>query len=282
MAWCQSLGHSGQSTFWSVVYHFISKVGVTLQKTSYSDKFTESKCYLKRFAMAADCGNKHFYSTELVKKLTGGDLADVEHKHKDSFAARLYARVVAHSNIAPEIDTTSNAMKTRILFFTVRPFPEGEAISGDEIEARYRREFWHFLWACKQVERELCGTDHGPIPMPASMWESIRVRCDKPIRNMCRAFLNDQVTLDENTYVLEETLWAKFKDFYKDKVKAGAESLGRLGTEREAVLQAFENLIFQLLQAREGIVREVEGGMKAYFGLRLKDSSLEDEEDIVL
>lgn len=286
IVWSQSLGHSGQSTFWSVVFSKLEKIAVSLSKSSNQDKHTLAECYLKRFAMVSDCSNKYFYSTELVKQLSGNDQASVRQMFKEAFAARLFCRVVALSNIAPEVDTTSNAMRTRLLYFTVKPFPESQA--NPEVEREYHREFWHFLHACKKVHDEMCVRDaegkSRPIPMPDSMWQAIRIRCDKPVRNTARAFVEERVRLDPEGEILQTDLFKEFKKYYMDHMRLGSEAAGLLANEREAVVQAFDNLIFALLDSDPDKIQESSGGLKKYCGVRLvaPARTSDDDEDLNL
>jgi hypothetical protein len=282
IVWSQSLGHSGQSTFWNVIFSQLEKIAVSLSKSSHQDKHTLAECYLKRFAMVSDCSNKHFYSTDLVKQLSGFDQSSVRQMYKDAFAARLFCRVVALSNISPEVDTTSNAMRTRLLFFTTKPFAESEA--NPEVENEYRKEFWHFLEACKRYHDELCKKDeegkYGPIPMPDDMWEAIRARCDKPIRNMVRAFVNDRVRLDPEGSILHADLSKQFKAYYCDRMKLGSESIGALNAEKDVISQAFDNLIVALLESDPLKIKDA-NGMKRYLGVKIIPAEAKGGDDEV-
>lgn len=277
--WSQSLGHSGQSTFWNTVASFLDKVTVVLQKSSNQDKHSLAECYLKRFAMVPDCGNKHFYSTEIVKQLSGNDTSSVRQLYKEAIAAKLFCKVAALSNLAPEIDTTSNAMKTRLLYFTVTPFSESEA--SNAIVDEYKKEFWHFLYACREVHNKLCRRlsdgSYGPIPMPPSMWTLIQARCEKPVRNALRSFVSDRLTLSEGSEVPQTDLLRAFKEYYIEKSNLGPEAGRALGAEHETILQAMDNLVFDLLKSDHTKIVTGEAGFRKYLGIRIMDEGEERE-----
>jgi hypothetical protein len=291
MVWSQSLGHSGQSTFWNVVYEHLQKIAVVLQKTSYANQFTAAKCYLKRFAMAPDCSNKYYLGSELVKQLTGGDMGEMEIKFISSFAAKLFARVVAHSNVAPEVDTTNNAMRTRLLYFVVQPFNEEEADS--EVISRYREEFWHFLHACGVVHEKLCKKQDGKyrdIKVPETMWDNIKLRCDKPIRNVVRSYIENNLVVDNTAKVYEEDLWKWFRPHYQRAMRNSPDSRTTLVREKETVLQTFDNLIKGMVgtdtKNKTGCMKSGDFGARVFHGVRWKgrdneltEASIEEEEE---
>lgn len=274
IVWSHSAGHSGQSTFWNVVTEFMDKVKVSLQKASNQDKHTAAECYLKRLAIVTDCGNKHFYSTELVRQLSGNDQASVRQLYKNAITAKLFCKVVACSNISPEIDTTSNAMRTRLLYFRVRKFDS--KIADPQIDAKYRAEFWHFLFACREVHNEICEKlpegGYGPIPMQDSMWENIQAYCETQIRTSVRSFVGERVRLDPHGEVKVSELYLAFKGYYSSSTNLGPEAARDISTQRTEIYQAFDNLLIDIPDWN-GKVKSGARGMKIYQGIRLLGDS---------
>ena len=296
--WSQSLGHSGQSTFWNVVYNKLRKVGVILQKASNTNNHTAYKLYLKRFAMVPDCGNRKFFETELARQMTGNDTADMEPKFLHSFAAQIYARLVVHSNFAPEVDTTNNAMKTRLLYFIVRPFDEAEA--DHDITTKYDEEFWHFLYDCCKVHKKMCKIGDGKfrdIPLPPEMWELMKLKCDNPINNICRKFIERGLVLDPDGEVYEEDLWKEFAPFYKKAMRNPSDFRETLKREKFRVQQTMNNIINSMIgkaiedgeagTKKKGDMKSGEFGERVYIGVRWvglgpREEPEEDSGDLVL
>lgn len=281
--WGHSLGHAGQSCFWNAITAKLDRVTVVLQKTTHQDKHTLAECYLKRLALVPECNNPHFYSTEIVKQLSGNDQASVRPMYQSAISARLFCKIVALSNKSPIIDTTSKAMETRLLYFTTKPFPVKE--EDPNIDARYAEEFWHFLYACREAHNELCSETasggYGPIPMPKTMWDHICAACELPIRMSVRSFVSRRIRVSGGGEILFPNLLREFKTYYQDTTGGGVEASKLLGQYSEEVSLAFHNLIFDLLGSDPKSIFTNTDGIPGYRGVEiLGDAGDEEELDI--
>lgn len=210
MAWGYSPGNSGQSVFWRAIHSAIPSISAAMSKTSYSNQFSESKFYRKRFAIMGDCPDPKYYMHHIVKKLTGGDLGDIEFKSENSFAAPLWCRVVLYSNFYPEVDITDNAFKTRLLLFQFQSVDAGT--EDIHIEEKLKAEVWHFLWKCREVEKRLCN-GRSDIPIPPDMAKEIFLRCESPYRRVLHTFIQKRVEPDMFDSITEPALWGSFRKY---------------------------------------------------------------------
>lgn len=289
MVWGLSRGNAGQSSFWNAIYRAMQSVAVSMSKTSYGDKFSESKYYRKRLAIMGDCPDPHFCKSQLVKKLTGGDTGDIEKKGQDSFAGKLWCRLVVHANTCPEIDTSEQALMTRLLFFIVETIPEDT--EDRTIDDKYDAEIWHFIYKCKQVHDEVClhpdGTPRVRIPMPKEMFKDISVLCDTNERRIARKFVEDFVRLDENATTLESQLWEKYRAIASSVLNYNATVTQRqIDPKRRELVGVLGRLIEAKMKSKYGSntmlhVEPFEGGVLQHRGYALLSVSetFSDDDD---
>jgi ribosomal protein S17E len=272
MAWGYSAGNAGQSTFWGAIQSIIEPITASMTNQSYNNQFSEAKFFRKRLAIMADCKSRNFHTTNLCKKLTGSDLADIENKNQDSFRGTIWCRVVVHSNLYPDVDTSDESLNTRLLLFRLTSLEKStEDLQMDE---KYKEEIWHFLWKCREVERELCSGKLAQIPVPDGMKESIQIHCEDPVRLHTRGFMENVVYKKEGSFVEEVVLWSKLEKYLQVKCGIGNSYVNSLRAKetRSALLTVVKNIFIQKL----GIEKGVEGFEGRYIGVALREFDIED------
>jgi len=236
MLWGVSEGNAGQSTFWSAIKEPLADITVSMQSITNLNQFSESKFYRKRLAIMADCKSRHFHNTGLVKKVSGSDTADVERKGQDSFTADIWSRIVIHSNMFPEIDTTDNSIMTRMLVITVGSIPDGE--ENLHIIEEYRKEIWSFLYKCREVEARVCG-GKAQIPMPPEMYKSILGNCEDPIRLAIRKYCKNRVSTKFGSTIKENLLWEDLFGYIKKELRIKSGYGQEIERKRAELLKSF-------------------------------------------
>jgi hypothetical protein len=242
MVWGVSAGNAGQSSFWASIKSLIPALTVSMQNSSNVNQFSESKFYRKRLAIMADCEGRNFHEQQIVKKLTGGDIADMERKGQDSFTADIWSRVVIHSNKYPSINTFDNSIMTRVLVIPVRSIPDGE--EDLKIKDKYAEEIWHFLYKCREVATRLCPSTNGQgpraqIPVPEEMVKLIYARCEEPERLALRYFCNKKVEIKKGSKLLEKDLWDSLFECIKERCQLKAGNIYALDKKKNSLLDTF-------------------------------------------
>lgn len=172
-------GFSGKSVLMSVLARFLGPdVSASLQKDSLNNQFSLAKIWDKRLITIDDNKNRLLIKSEKMHMILGGGWADIEMKGKNSFHAKLFAKVIAGGNVPLSIDpyavhersrliTIRTRMEERILKRFCQVDKEGHLVLrngkpimlGDpSFEENLLKEFPAFLTKCREAYKELCPT----------------------------------------------------------------------------------------------------------------------------
>lgn len=187
-------GFSGKSVFMRVLTKNLGNTLVAaIQKDSLSNQFGLAKLWDKRLVYIGDTKNQNLIRSEKMHMLLGGDLADIEQKGKESFTAKLNAKVIASGNISLNIDPHARHERTRIIVVKpnvsdellkkfVRLDENGEIlrdregepqfIGDNSFEPRLDAEFKAMLWDAREDYKRLCPTGSSII-LPDFMIDDI-------------------------------------------------------------------------------------------------------------
>jgi hypothetical protein len=154
-------GQDGKGTFLRTLFHLLGPEGaVSMAPKEKNDRFYNMRLYGKRLVIYPDCDDFAAFKSPHFKSLTGGDPLYFEPKGEPGFSAIPTCKVIAASNMLPNI-TGQRADIRRLIFCEVSPFP------GETLEARYEEKFLfeaeQMIQYCKGVYEKLCPR-HGPIP----------------------------------------------------------------------------------------------------------------------
>lgn len=224
-------GFTGKSV---LVNTIASVLGVdlhfSLQHKSMSNNFGVAKIWDKRFVSIDDNKNKNILRTEFFHTSTGGGIADVEMKGKNSFSAKFDVKYIICGNILPEIDTTATHETSRVILLKPKMTDEilkeisvvdsngnieynnngKPKLKGDtQFPVNLFNEFPAFLSKCEDCYKTLCPT-HMQIIVPETVEDEI-LTLDSENVIMYEELFTNHLVFDKNSYVSRVELQSMYK-----------------------------------------------------------------------
>lgn len=187
-------GFSGKSVVTNVISQFLgSSLVVALQKDSLNNQFAMAKIWNKRLIVIDDNKNKNLIKGTKIHMITGGGLAEIEYKGRNSFTSRLQCKIIANGNTAISIDTSADHEVTRTIIVKTEMkdeylkefckvdkngnlcrYPDGKPVflGSANFESDLLNEFPVFLNQCKAEYERLCPT-RSAIMLPESTYNNV-------------------------------------------------------------------------------------------------------------
>lgn len=123
--WIHGVGESGKSVTANVIYADIkslnSQIVTSLEAVDNMDKFSLSSYMDKRLVMAADTTDRGLVRNNLVKNLTGRDVASIREMGQGKKESIVYSKVMITSNKTPVVNTESPEEVSRMLLISLVP-----------------------------------------------------------------------------------------------------------------------------------------------------------------
>lgn len=229
-------GFSGKSAMINAISTVLGKnLHFSLQKGSMSNQFGAAKIWDKRLVTIDDNKNPNILRTEFLHMSTGGGMADVEMKGKNSFSAKFRLKYIIAGNILPEIDTTATHETSRVILLKLRMTDEiyknialtdvngnivrdrngKPKLKGDpNFEANLINEFPNFLTKCEEDYNRLCPS-HMHIILPESVEDEI-LNLDSQEVIQYNEMINDHINFDRNGYIKRMDLQRMYDLHAKD------------------------------------------------------------------
>lgn len=184
-------GFSGKSVVTNVISQFLgSGLVVALQKDSLNNQFAMAKIWNKRLIVIDDNKNPNLVKGTKIHMITGGGVAEIEYKGRNSFMSRLQCKIIANGNTALSIDTAADHEVTRTI------------IIKTEMKEEYMKQF------CKVDEKgNLCRYNDGrPVFLGSANFESdlleefpvFLTQCKAEYERLCPT--RSAITLPDSTY----------------------------------------------------------------------------------
>ena len=227
-------GRSGKSAMLRAAFSHLSQSTQALQKQSLNNQFGFAKIWNKQLVTIGDNKNTMMLKSQIIHTATGGDLADVEYKGKDSFTARFRGHIWANGNVKLDIDTDAEHEVSRLVLFNINKPKSAQTIlykcdsdgnimmsadgtpllrSGDPSwEEKLKAELPHFLYKCRQDYAVYCPRD-SDLVLPDFMQERIQTECVELNKIVFDDFFNSCLTRGgEITDAQLRDAWKKWKD----------------------------------------------------------------------
>lgn len=224
-------GRSGKSAILRAAFSHLSRATQALQKQSLNNQFGFAKIWNKQLVTIGDNKNTKMLKSQIIHTATGGDLADVEYKGKDSFSACFKGHIWANGNVLPDIDTDAEHEVSRLVLFNIRK-PEsaktvlyqcdedGNILMGDDgkpllssgdpsWEEKLKAELPQFLYKCRNDYAKYCPR-HSDIILPKIMQDRIQEDCAELNNLVFTDFLGTCVILDCDSSITD----AQFRDVW--------------------------------------------------------------------
>lgn len=187
-------GFSGKSVVVSVISEALGEqLCMALQKDSLNNQFSLAKIWDKRLVTIDDNKNPRLLWSEKMHLILGHGMADIEMKGRNSFQAKMQAKVIANGNIPLEVHRDAQHEYTRLIMVQTVVTDEilkefcavdenGNVIrrkNGDPIligdsnfAENLKREFPMFLYKCREIYPKLCPRQ-SDIIIPDEMMDNI-------------------------------------------------------------------------------------------------------------
>jgi len=191
-------GRSGKSAMLRAAFSHLLQATQALQKQSLNNQFGFAKIWNKQLVTVGDNKNTMMLKSQIIHTATGGDLADVEYKGRDSFTASFRGHIWANGNVKLDIDTDAEHEVSRLVLFNIKKPKSAQAIlykcdaegnillsadgtpllsSGDPSwEVKLKEELPYFLYKCRKDYKTYCPRNSDLI-LPDFMQERIQVEC---------------------------------------------------------------------------------------------------------
>ena len=154
--WLNGSGNDGKSKVFGVIQKLLQNAAATFSAKEFEDnKFGKAELIAgKRLLVDPDCRTPYALGTEIMHKITGGDVITAEIKYGGFITIQPEAKVAILSNYTPQISGSNNE-KSRLLFVKVStPYGGPEAKQDYDWPKQLRRELWSFLRLCKNIYEE--------------------------------------------------------------------------------------------------------------------------------
>lgn len=285
-------GRSGKSAMLRAAFSHLSRATQALQKQSLNNQFGFAKIWNKQLVTIGDNKNAKMLKSQIIHTATGGDLADVEYKGRDSFSACFKGHIWANGNVLLDIDTDAEHEVSRLVLFNIHK-PEsaktilyqcnekGEVLMGTDgkpllgsgdpsWEDKLETELPQFLYKCRQDYAKYC-PKHSDIILPQSMQDRIQEECAELNKIVFDDFLSTCIILGGTREITD----AQFRDVWNTWKE---ENLERYEVPKTEL--SFQNLIEHMSKlGYKTTMRKFQNGkrLRVWAGVALNEFSEEKD-----
>lgn len=285
-------GRSGKSAMLRAAFSHLSRATQALQKQSLNNQFGFAKIWNKQLVTIGDNKNAKMLKSQIIHTATGGDLADVEYKGRDSFSACFKGHIWANGNVLLDIDTDAEHEVSRLVLFNIHK-PEsaktilyqcnekGEILMGTDgkpllgsgdpsWEEKLETELPQFLYKCRQDYAKYC-PKHSDIILPQSMQDRIQEECAELNKLVFDDFLSTCIILGGTREITD----AQFRDVWNTWKE---ENLERYEVPKTEL--SFQNLIEHMSKlGYKTTMRKFQNGkrLRVWAGVALNEFSEEKD-----
>ena len=212
-------GGNGKSLFLNILKNILGNGNVisTSLTSLQQDRFSSAELHKKMAAIAEESPYNVLKNTELIKKLTGGDLIKGEQKWRHPFYFVNYAKLIFSANELPRTDDKTVAFYRRLFLIE---FPN--VISGTELENKAlihtlrKEEFEGLAFKCLEylklfIKRGYYFSNDKPTEELRQQYETLT--------NPLKIFLKEFTEEDSDGFIPKQifkeafSLWCKTKGF---------------------------------------------------------------------
>lgn len=296
-------GRSGKSAMLRAAFSHLSRATQALQKQSLNNQFGFAKIWNKQLVTIGDNKNAKMLKSQIIHTATGGDLADVEYKGRDSFSACFKGHIWANGNVLLDIDTDAEHEVSRLVLFNIHKPESAKTIlyqcdkdgkimvgadgkpllgSGDPSwEEQLEAELPQFLYKCRQDYAKYC-PKHSDIILPQAMQDRIQEECAELNKLVFDDFLGTCIILGGTREITD----AQFRDVWNTWKE---ENLERYEVPKNEL--SFQNLIEHMSKlGYKTTMRKFQNGkrLRVWAGVALnefsedRDKSQQDHNNFVM
>lgn len=238
LVWLYDKGYSGKSSVINSISGHMGRRGVgAISHKSMTNQFSYSTVFGKRLVVYGDNKNPKLLHMESVHSLLGGDTVQVERKGKDSFTARVHAKILVASNVLPEVTLSARNEISRIIFVPLSDppievmraycqtdakgnilyYPDGSPkFTGGRLEKHLLYEMPAFLHTCRRDYEKHC-PNRRDIPLPDSLFNLLHELCPSPEHLLHERFAEEFLEVGDDLTTTPNELHDAYVRFSKGK-----------------------------------------------------------------
>jgi len=212
--WLHDNGFTGKSSVIGAITKYLGQDAAgSISGGSMKTNFAFEPLYGKRLVTYGDCKEPNLIRTPKIHSLLGNDYVTIDRKGLPAFTARLHAKLIVASNIAPQIDFSANNERTRLLYIPLHEAPEevlkkycvlnnkgkvkrykdgSPVVKGGQLTEELTEEMDAFIYSCRESYEKLCTTGQD-ILVDEDYLEMMKANCISEeilkFQELCRQYL---------------------------------------------------------------------------------------------
>jgi hypothetical protein len=292
--WLHDNGYTGKSSVIQAINNYLGQDAAgSISGGSMKTNFAFEPLYGKRLVTYGDCKEPNLIRTPKIHSLLGNDFVTIDRKGLPAFTAKLHAKLIIASNIAPQIDFGANNERTRLLYIPLKEAPESvlkkycqvdkhgkvkrykdgsPIVKGGKLTEELTGEMDAFIYSCRESYQELCGTGQDIIVEEAYL-DMMKVNCvsEETLRfqSLCHQFLEFKEG-DIKCYVTHGNLLK----FYN-----GATSGNAFRSSGKSDFSRFKKYLLDVYGIKQSKKKRGAFQVDIFLGVKLNDSGLDKADE---
>ncbi len=207
-------GANGKGVFTNILQKILGKENISSVSLSdlQSSRFSGAELYHKLANICSELRYQEMKNSDLIKKLSGGDIISAEHKFKNPFQFYNYAKLIFVTNALPPVNDKTYAFYRR-LFLIEFPYTfEGSKQDRGLLSRLKTSEFEGLALKCINViqslkERGFAFTNQPDPNKSAELYENLSNPLDTFFKEKCMEDESEKIAKSE--FKEAYTKWAK-------------------------------------------------------------------------
>lgn len=254
-------GRNGKGQFFNVIKKFLGQKNCasTQLKLLSENRFETFNIYRKLIAVMGETDYAIINSTDMLKRLSGGDLIRYEKKNKDAFSDENYTKLLISTNSLPSSGDTSDGWYRRWLIIEFpNEFPEGRDVYTNIPDKEYEALAAKIIKILPELLKRGGFSHEGDIKERARRYIAASNPLIPFIREYCIAD-----PANEDLYAPLGKVFTRYNSWLRKQKK------------RAVKMQEFKTVLTNEGFYIERTSRGEYNGINLIFGLKLKDKLLE-------
>jgi len=292
--WLHDNGYTGKSSVIQAINNYLGQDAAgSISGGSMKTNFAFEPLYGKRLITYGDCKEPNLIRTPKIHSLLGNDYVTIDRKGLPAFTAKLHAKLIVASNIAPQIDFAANNERTRLLYIPLKEAPEEVlkkycALNKDGSVRRYKdgspivrggrlteeltEEMDAFIFSCQADYKKYCSTGQDIIVSERYL-DMMKSHCVSEeilkFQNLCQQYLQFKEG-DTSYYVTQGTLLK----FYN-----GAVSGNSYRNSGKSDFSRFKKYLMDVYGIKQSKKKKGHFQVDVFLGVKLNDDGREKADE---
>jgi len=228
--WLKGAGNDGKSSVQKALEAVVGRDQCySMKEGDQGQQWFGKNVFGKVLVNYADCKYQDLIDTNGIKQLTGGDTTSIEGKGENSFAGKIYSKVLVTSNFTPKINPELQAHLSRLIKLEVQA--QADAVKDAGFEQRLQKEIYAFLTKCKECFDALISPGGDRLILPVDLLEKIKTECASDTYMNVQDFVEEYVQFDASGLCVPADLRRTSKKYFSLNKQISSEGLKNHETE---------------------------------------------------